>query len=228
MILFTFAYAGGDGHAFYPLVNELKSYDITIEPFFYKGRGNRQKEGPYKSILEIAEDAANFIEKYDLSQGFALLGHSMGCVVVYECYYELLSRGCKLPSAIYFSGSVPPDVLSNNLMTDNDEEFIDKLKLLGGLDPKILEMQEFREFYFPIIKNDVKIFHEYNFKEKNVYIDVPVTILTGDEDEVKGDKVKGWEKHTNGKPEFIELQGDHFFLFNCNHNYNEIFNRLIS
>lgn len=228
MKLFCFAYAGGDGHIFYPLATKLKSSNIEIVPLYYKGRGGRQDEGHYESIMEIAMEAADFIEEQGISGGYALLGHSMGGLVAYECYYELTRRRIELPCEIYFSGSLPPDRLIQNRFVDEDEEgVIDKLKLLGGMDPEILEIPEFKDFFVPIIKNDVKIYEEYVFKEKDENIDVPITILTGSLDEIRGKEVAGWKNHTKTPPKFMELSGNHFFLFNGEQNYKEIFNNLI-
>jgi medium-chain acyl-[acyl-carrier-protein] hydrolase len=229
MKLFSFAYAGGDGHVFYPLVKELKSCNVTTIPFYYKGRGGRQDEGHYESIMEIAVETADFIEKHEVSDGYALLGHSMGSIVAYECYYELKRRGVQLPCAIYFSGSLPPDKLIQNRFVDEDDDgFIDKLKELGGMDPKVLEIPEFSNFFLPIIKHDIKIYEEYVFEEKDEKISVPVTILTGSLDEVRGEKVEGWKNHAKIEPIFIELDGDHFFIFNEKQDYKEIFENLIN
>ncbi|MEE6450280.1 thioesterase domain-containing protein [Gottfriedia acidiceleris] len=229
MKLFSFAYAGGDGHIFYPIAKELKSCNVTMIPFYYKGRGGRLDEGNYESIMEMAIEAAHFIQKHEVTDGYALLGHSMGSIVAYECFYELKRRGFQLPSAIYFAGSMPPDqLIQNRFVLDDDEAFIDKLKELGGLDLEILEVPEFRSFFLPIIQNDIKNFQEYVFEEKDEKITIPVTILTGSFDQVSGEKVSGWKNHSSMEPSFIELDGDHFFLFKGNQNYKAIFKKIIT
>lgn len=226
MKLYAFAYAGGDGHVFFPMKTELKEMGITVFPYMYRGRNNRQEEGHYRSIEEIAEEAAAFIKETNTEQEYMIIGHSMGSLVAYECYQKILEQGLKLPVKMIFSGVLPPDQLHQNKYTlENDTQLVKQLAELGGMAEDVLELPEFKEYFLPIIKNDILIFDKYRFK-KLPKIKVPVTVLTGDSDVISGEKVLGWKRHVEADPTFIEAKGNHFFLFNGSVAYRELFQKI--
>lgn len=229
MKLFSFAYAGGDGHVFYPMKDSLAELGITVSPYMYRGRNNRQAEGHYQSIDEAGAEAASFIQdSCQDGQEYMLLGHSMGSLVAYECYQRLAKSGSRLPERMIFSGVLPPDrLVQKKYDVDNDQRLIEQLAGLGGMSTDVLNIPEFREFFLPIIKNDVRIFDRYQMKQYPK-IKVPVTVLTGASDAVSGEKVLGWKNHTEAAPMFIELEGDHFFLFKDSISYGDLFQKICS
>lgn len=228
MKLIAFAYGGGDGHVYYPMKKDLQKLDIELIPYSYKGRNARLGESNYNSIEEVATEAALFIKENDTGEDFALIGHSMGSLVAYECYYKLLEIDYHIPKTIIFSGLLPPHRLIQNKYTlDDDEKFIEELSLLGGLQKEILENKEFLDYFLGIMKNDIIIFDKYEFIEKESKIKSDTVILTGSEDAPKGDNVIPWSDLTNDSPKFVELKGNHFFLFKEGLNYMNLFSEII-
>ncbi|MCK6258800.1 hypothetical protein LCY76_19720 [Fictibacillus sp. KIGAM418] len=221
MKLITFAYAGGDGHVYYRMKNKFSKYGVDLLPYMYKGRGSRVDEGFYSSLFEVGLEASEFImNNIDIEEDYMLLGHSMGSIVAFECYQQLVKIGCKLPKKIFFSGQYPPDKL-NTIKYDlgNDSRLVYQLSKLGAITTELLYIPEFKEIFLPIIKNDLRLIEEYTFRVSQKII-VPTIILTGSQDEIRGEKVDGWSDHSTQKPTFIEIEGNHFFLFKQGINYD--------
>lgn len=226
MELFSFAYAGGDGHVFYRMKEELAEIGINVLPYMYRGRNNRQEEGHYHSIDEAAAEAAAFIQSGCRRQEYMILGHSMGSLLAYECYQKLLESGGKLPVRLIFSGAMSPDqLMQKKYDVTNDKRLVEQLASLGGMSGDVLKIPEFKEHFLPIIKNDIRIFDNYETK-KYPKIKIPVTVLTGESDTISGEKVWGWKHHMETEPTFIELTGDHFFLFSESIRYCDLFQKI--
>ncbi|WP_150879617.1 thioesterase II family protein [Staphylococcus aureus] len=223
MKLIAFAYAGGDGHVYYKMRNALSEYGIKLIPYMYKGRGSRVTEEPYISIYEAGEEAAEFIKKnIAVNEDYILLGHSMGSIIAFECYQNLLKINYNLPNKIIFSGQYPPDKL-NKLKYDlnNDKNLVQQLSKLGAVSTDLLSIPEFKNTFLPLIRNDLKLIKEYIYKDSYKII-VPITILNGNQDDLILDRLKGWEKHTTQKTTYIDIDGNHFFLFKHDMNYEFI------
>lgn len=229
MKLFSFAYAGGDGHVFYSIQQALVQQGIEVLPYMYKGRNVRQEEGHYQSIVEAATEAVDFINKHVEGQDYGLLGHSMGGLIAYECYQQLYEKGDPLPKMMIFSGSLPPNQLvRGEYAIESDEELVAQLTAEDSISASALAIPEFKEYFLPIMKNDIRIFDQYEQTTDHQII-VPVTVLTGDNDSnVTKEKVLDWQKYTQDMPKFIELEGDHFFLFSDSVAYRELFQKICS
>lgn len=221
MKLITFAYAGGDGHNYYRMKGKLSKCGVDLLPYMYKGRGSRIDEGFYSSLFEIGIEATEFIKNnIDVEEDYVLLGHSMGSIVAFECYQQLVRIGYKLPKKMFFSGQYPPDKL-NKVKYDlgNDSKLVSQLSKLGSITTDLLYIPEFKEVFLPIIRNDLRLIEEYTYRISQKII-VPTIILTGSQDEIRGEELEGWADHTTQKPVFIEIEGDHFFLFKQGINYD--------
>jgi surfactin synthase thioesterase subunit len=225
--LIAFAYAGGDGHIYYRMKNKFSKYGIDLLPYMYKGRSSRVNEGCYSSLFEVGLEATEFIKNnIDVEEDYMLLGHSMGSIVAFECYQQLMRIGYKLPKKIFFSGQYPPDKLNKvKYDLENDTKLVYQLSKLGAISTDLLSIPEFKEIFLPIIRNDLRLIEEYTFKISQKII-VPTIILTGSQDEIKGEKVEGWADHSTLKPVFIEIEGNHFFLFKQGITYDFLLNEI--
>lgn len=222
-----FAYAGGDGHIYYKIRETLSKFGVVVIPFMYKGRGQRIGEGGYTSLNEIGCEAAEFVKKnIVLDEDYMLLGHSMGSIVAYECYQNLVKSKNKLPKNFFFSAQYPPDELhKENYNLENDHTLIYQLSKLGGVTPNLLYIPEFKKSFLPIIKSDLRLIKEYTFRMSKKIV-VQTIILTGCHDEIKREKILGWTNHSIKTPIFIEIEGDHFFLFKNGINYDFLLNEI--
>lgn len=101
--LFCIPCAGGSANAYLKWNNYLQ-YNIELCPIELKGRGGRSDEAYYEDIDEAVEDVFNLIKDSINNNEYALFGHSMGGLIVYELYYKLLENGMKLPKQIFIYG----------------------------------------------------------------------------------------------------------------------------
>jgi len=96
--LFTFPYAGGNSNIFSPWKKQLNN-KIELNAVELPGRGYRTLEPPNNSIEEIVNGLLNIFIKNN--SDYAMFGHSMGALIVFELLSLLKCKGIKLPFHVF-------------------------------------------------------------------------------------------------------------------------------
>ena len=229
MKIFCLAYAGGDGHVFLPFSQKLEEQGLELIPFYYRGRGSRQDEGSYQTIQAAAEDAANFIASFDLSQGYHVLGFSLGALVTYDLYYALVKRGLPAPNYLIFCGALPPSHLLKDRLAskENPGPLLARLEAMGGgITPELINSPDFQRYFLPLLINDFKLYEDYIYKPAEQLITSQVRVCYGSQDQYANQDIKRWQDLVASEVEFIEMPGNHFFLFAHQANYAKVFSGL--
>lgn len=217
MKLFLFPYAGGSTIAYRQLCSLLNE-TIEAHPFEYKGRARRCSEAYYKDIQEGVSDAFAFIKEYikDETEEYAMFGHSMGGLFVYEILRKIEEEGIKYPTHVFLSSRRAPHIKraeSKKYYLLPEDEFIKSLEEIGGLEKELLETKEFREYYLPIIRSDYKLVEEYKNQVTSTRIDCNLTILYAENDvEVEKKDVLAWQQYGNKKIETYQFEDGHFYF----------------
>lgn len=214
MILYCIPYAGGTEQS-YRKWDEYVSSSIEIKTIELKGRGNRYREGNYSSIEAAVEDIYARIKNEIKTNKYAIYGHSMGAILAFELYYKIESERNRLPKHIFFSGKMSPYRNKCNYLSTSmpDDIFIDRMGRLGGTPKELLESSELLGFLLPIIKNDVRILENYDFKDKENKIKCAISVLNGKEDKFELCNELKWDKLCNAECTTYELDGGHFFIY---------------
>jgi surfactin synthase thioesterase subunit len=211
--LFCFPYAGGSAAAF----NRWKKYfnpEIELMPMELSGRGRRIKEPFYSSVKHCADDMFNILKSGTGNCEYALYGHSMGTLIIYELMKRIQSTGFKKPLHIFLSGRYPPHIKkSKGIHNLSDPDFLDEILKLGGTPKDLSENRELMGIFIPILKSDYKIVEEYEFVEDDNKWDIDITVMTGLEDDgVNLEDIRQWEQYTSKDFKLYTYHGDHFFI----------------
>lgn len=210
--LFCFPFAGGTSYS-YSAFTKYGSDILNIVSINLPGRGNRMRERLLKNIDEIVEDVWQQIRK-DLFKPYAIYGHSMGTLIGYLITKKIIRENYPLPLHLFFTGCGGP--YYQNIKTDTHllprNEFIRRLKDMGGSPNEILENDALMDFFEPIIRADFEAIENYTYQETSAF-SILITCMIGTEEETTYDHALGWQKETTGPLKILQFQGDHFFIF---------------
>ncbi|OCG20262.1 thioesterase [Gilliamella sp. App2-1] len=156
-----------------------------------------------------------FITHYDGS-AYVIFGHSLGGLMAFELIHYILQHGHPMPKVVFFSGSRPPDRMHDEtiLHTLADAEFMREIAKLGGMSGDVFRNKELMDIFTPIIKNDYRLYEQYNYQTKPQLLSCPIVLLHGDADSlVTFEELPQWEKFTDQETKTIIFpQADHFFV----------------
>ncbi len=210
--LFCFPYAGGSSFFYYKWKNKLKN--INVIPIEYPGRGSKMSE---ELLGDMDALVTNIYSEYidDFSGSYAFFGHSLGAQVSFDLLHLIKQNAKQLPQQLFISGRKSPEKSGgdiNYLLPDN--ELLINLQQLGGRVEHLLNDDELRQLYLPVLKADLDISqHCITARTQNpTKLDVPFAILAGKNDEMDSfENMKDWELLTE-KCTFHILDGGHFFV----------------
>ena len=106
MRLFCFPYAGGGASTFFPWPKYLPP-KIEVWPLQLPGRETRIKEASLTNLEAIIEALIPAMTAH-LNKPYALFGHSMGALIVFELARELRRRNLQQPLKIFVAGKRGP------------------------------------------------------------------------------------------------------------------------
>ncbi|MCY7484598.1 thioesterase II family protein [Paenibacillus alvei] len=213
MKLFCLPFAGGSKRA-YSNWSKFANRSLEIEAIEIKGRGERLGEGFYVDMTEAVDDIYSWIKDKIQVEDYAVYGHSMGTLLAYELYYKVIAEGQRKPAHIFFSGRQSPIVKNNMYVSSTmpDDEFIVKIIELGGIHDELSQSKELIRFYLPVLKNDIRIMENYEFKEKAEKIKCEISVFHGLEDTIDGRQAITWNDLCDKKTKFYYFTGSHFFI----------------
>lgn len=209
-------HAGGDKYAYRNVTNWLLP-EIESVAFELPGRSDRIRENLLHHIDDFVEDIFQQI-KNELNEDYFFIGISMGGLLSWLLTDKFVKENLPLPKHIFLASRMPMEYYRTkpNVIGVTSVEFWNVILNYRGCPPQLVEHQELREFYEPILRADFEALqeHVHAFKELNK-INVPASILYGNDDHQNFDvqQMKGWDKYFDDI-EYKEFVGDHFFLYN--------------
>ncbi|PAC32315.1 thioesterase II family protein [Caldifermentibacillus hisashii] len=163
--LFCVPFAGGSANIYNSWKKEFGNV-VNLVPVELSGRGKRINEPLYNDFDEAAEDIYNNVKTY-VDEPYAMFGHSMGGMLVFEVVHKIIERIGREPDFIVISGKNPPHIpLNSKVHSLEDREFLNELIKLGGINEEFLKHKELIEIFLPIMKSDFKITELYRYKKK--------------------------------------------------------------
>jgi surfactin synthase thioesterase subunit len=214
MKLLCFPYAGATGVAFQKWEKYMEG--IKVVPLELPGKGSRMAEPLCQTIDEMVDDLKkqmlNLIEQ---KEDYAVYGHSMGCLLIYELLHDLWQMGFHLPVHVFLSGKNPPDIVMKKTIHQlNDTDFIKKMVEMGGMEARFFENPTLTKLFLPILRTDIHIVETYCPKEKKQRLPVDITFFFSSGDKwVKNKYVKQWANYITGSFQIFYYKGSHFFIF---------------
>lgn len=205
-------YAGGSAYNLMPLAAQISGMDVHI--LEWPGRGNRIMEPLFTDIEAIHADllprALAIIAQYP---AFAVYGHSMGTILGYRLIQQIFAKTGHYPVHFFVSGSGGPSLREEiNWHNLPEEEFWANVKELGGCPEEMFDSPDLLQFISPILRADFEALDGFQYQD-NAPLPVPITAIRGIDDEQDTASFYAWQKETAYPLELIELQGNHFFIF---------------
>ena len=215
MKLFCLTHAGGTVDFYKELKDTDNLNNFLIIPLEYSGHGSRRLEVSYKNFNEITADMINLIKQNNSgNEAYAIMGYSMGCIVVAEIVQSLIQSKCiELPQHVFLAAHSPsPKKELTKINEYTSDDYIKQCTIMLGGIPKILfDNNVFWRMYLPLYKNDFHLILSYDFEQMNFKTDISATIFYSEED-TPYSEVCGWDKYFIGTNFYFGFEGNHFFI----------------
>lgn len=209
--IIMFPYAGSIGYAYQKMISYFDKSKYMIYMIDLNGRGERINYDPYVTWNQLIKDVCKQVNDI-ISDGedYILFGHSMGAKIAYDVYLELKEKEHKSPLYIVFSGCKVHDEINEygKLLKIPQKNFEQEYINLGGIPEEVLQDNDFKDYVFEIIKEDLQLLIQYNPKSKKIMD--RVIILNGINDD--SSSISDW-KHLCNRIIYKIYPGNHFFIF---------------
>ncbi|RUT36531.1 thioesterase [Paenibacillus zeisoli] len=212
--LFCLAHAGGSAAGYSRWRRQLEPW-IELCPLELNGRGAKANLPFYESIQEAATQLFDQLQQEAGDQPYALLGHSMGTLLVYEMCMHARKMGFRDPAAAFFSGRIPPHLSEGGeeLHKLPDEAFAAQIKQMGLSSPELFDHPELLKFFLPIIRSDYRLLETYTFAGNERPLSTDFFIWTGRDDPWTRENIHEWSTLTTKGCQYHEFEGGHFFIY---------------
>lgn len=216
--LFLLHFAGGNAYSFQFMLPYLNDFDvIQLE---LPGRSKRIKEALITEFDVAAQDIYQQIIAMQTSDDYLIYGHSLGSYLALRVT-NMLQQANRSPAYLLVSGNPGPGIRDNKQRyLFEHKEFVEELRLLGGVPEEVFEHKELYDFFEPILRADFELAERNNMSEEKP-VNCPVYAFMGSREE-DVDKLCNWGKFTNSDFQFEVLEGNHFFIQNHPHRIAQV------
>ncbi|MEM9535130.1 MAG: alpha/beta fold hydrolase, partial [Cyanobacteria bacterium P01_E01_bin.45] len=161
--LYCFPFAGGSAHN-YRTWPKLVPAEIEVCAIELPGRGRRMQEPLFKS-LPLLVDAIASVLQMDCDRPFAFFSHSMGALISFELVRCLRHHNQPLPTVLAISGRRPPQFFPDapTIHQLPESQFWSEIQALGGTPKVLIDNEELRQLFFPIIQADFTLIETYTY-----------------------------------------------------------------
>lgn len=227
--LYCLPYAGGSA-TIYTKWGKYLDNSIELCPIELAGRSGRYKEPYYSNMTEAVDDIANLIENGLEEKEYALFGHSMGCMIVYELICRFRAKNLKLPMHVFFSGRYPPNMKKErrNMHLFPEAEFEQEAMKFGGFPEKLFRFEGLLKIALETLRADYRVIETYECDHPVEKFDFNFSVLAGREDELAvPSDLKEWEKYAAMQCTFYYFDGGHFYLHDHTEKIAQIINNTL-
>jgi surfactin synthase thioesterase subunit len=211
--LFCFPFAGGNKYSYRQLEVRCPPF-LRMIPLEYPGRGSRLKEPFIKDIYLLTEDLYREVKPCIEGKEYAFYGHSMGGLVAFFLAKKIMACGHTPPVHLFITSttgpSAPPEDKRRHLL--EKKEFIEEIRSLDGCPEDILQNDELLDFVEPILRADFEVSETFVY-ETDTPAPLPMTVVTGYEEDMEKEDILLWQKETIFPVDFRQMPGKHFFIF---------------
>ena len=207
--LFCLPFAGG-GASFYRDWGKDLPAGVDVCPIQLPGRETRLREPPHQRIEPLLEEVLTALRPWT-GLPYALFGHSMGALIVFELARKLSGTP---PVHVYVSGNTAPQLeIPSSLRHDlTDQEFMDVLLRMEGMNPEILASPELMQMLIPRMRADCEANDYYRYYDAPP-LACPLSVYdAADDPQTTPDSVEAWSENTTAEFASHRLEGGHFFL----------------
>jgi medium-chain acyl-[acyl-carrier-protein] hydrolase len=207
-------YAGGSS-ATYLTWKKLLAPGIELVPVELAGRRSRAADPLYTGMAEAVRDVRIRLDPVIAGGVYALFGHSLGTVIVYELCRTLQAEGKPQPAHVFFSGRFPPFLAAapTSFHTLPDDQFIAQMGTFTDAPIDLFQNKEFLTFALPLLRHDYRLVETYRHAGEKLSLHCPVTVFHGTRDAlVTRAEMERWCECARGAYSFHEIEDGHFFI----------------
>lgn len=206
-------HAGGNGFRFYSWKKHLEGYQVfTLD---LSGHGSRIQEPLlYDFDMVVHELTQQVVLKTEDDEAYVLFGHSMGGLMILHILDRLEEQGKRMPEGVILSGaSVPEECPNRKKVKDmSEDEFLNMIYEQGGTSREIIETEEFRECFLPIIRADYTVLDEKKLLHRTEKFTVKAVIFNGEEDLGARGQEEKLKTYFEGEVPVVHFKGGHFYF----------------
>lgn len=210
--LFCFPFGGGGASVFATWPQGMPA-GVEVCPVQPPGRENRLREPAITRMPQmVAQVVAVLAPCLDLP--YALFGHSLGAMTVFEVARELRRRGLRSPEWMFASGHPSPHLARRRPLVSGLERgaFVESMRADFGVDPALLDNPELMEIVCPILRADYEVVESYEHRDEPPFA-FPLSVFGGARDpEASEAELLAWQRHTTGPFRIRVLPGNHMFI----------------
>lgn len=206
----VFPHAGGSAASYRELGTALAAGGDTFI-VQYPQRTERINDPPADTVQELASGlfAAG---PWDRVAPLRLFGHSMGAVVAFEFARVAEEHHVAVEKLCVSAGPAPAVVAELHNLPTSDDGLCADLVELGGIDPQLLDDQEFRELVLAAARCDYRALNQYECGA-DARIRANIDAVGGAHDErVDTASLRRWAGHTQGVFSLKLFDGGHFYV----------------
>jgi surfactin synthase thioesterase subunit len=212
--LFCLPFAGGNKYS-YRDYEQSAPANIHIIPVEYPGRGSRTREAFVRNMDALVDDIFQQMSRVGFTHNYAVYGHSVGGVLALFLTRKIIAAGLPHPLQLFITGTTGPSSPSRQEKKRyllSKEEFIEELKVLDGCPEELLNNAEMLNYFEPILRADFEVSETFNYVPAEP-LDLPLTVITGSEEDMEMEDIHLWQLETSHAVDFIQMPGKHFFIF---------------
>ncbi len=209
--LFCCAHAGGGAAAFngWPQALPTACGVVRVQ---LPGREDNRQCPPARSVGTVIPRLVGDVAPL-LDRPFALYGHSMGAIVMFELARALRRGGHPPPMALFVSGRRAPRLPLSHppLYSLPDDALAEQMRRMGAPMPQLFDTARWREHYLPTIRADLELSDLYRYRQEEP-LACPIHVFGGAGDHVvMPSEWHAWGEETKGSFNATTLPGGHFF-----------------
>nr|WP_315248545.1 thioesterase domain-containing protein [uncultured Flavobacterium sp.] len=214
--IICFPFAGGNKYSYNKLFGNI------IEFFFINGgvKGLKLEE---EELLDLITQE---IIRLSINNDYVIYGHSMGALIGYLVCQRIEELRIKKPLKLIISGMDAPSIKREILISHLPNKlFWEEIIKFGGIPDELMNFPELIDFYTPILKADLSAVENYRYTKREK-LTVPIDVFYGSKDTTI-EKIKGWEEETTEKVTIMQMNGNHFFIFDHIEFFTEYFKNIV-
>ena len=177
------------------------------------GREARLMEPAFSSVFPLVDALAPAMVPF-LDKPFALFGHSMGALVIFELARKLRRERRLLPECLFPSARVAPGFPLKGRPVSNlpEDELVQELIQFNGTEQGVLQDKELLSLILPTLRADFAVHEGHKYSEEPP-LQCPIVAFGGLQDpETEEEGLDAWRAHTSNSFAKRMFAGDHFFI----------------
>jgi medium-chain acyl-[acyl-carrier-protein] hydrolase len=181
------------------------------------GRGGHSRKAAIDQMDVMIEQVLAALDPL-LDKPYALFGHSMGALIVFELARAISRSGRRAPLHLFISGMRAPHIRGESQMhTLPDGQLIEALRALNKTSAETSGYSHLLEFFLPLLRDDMRLAENYCYT-LGPPLAHPITVFGGlDDGTAPPERMSEWKDHTHSTCTLRLIEGDHFFIEHQSH-----------